>query len=282
MAAKIITIANMKGGVGKTTLAVSLSDGLAYARKRKVLVIDLDPQINSSQVLWGIEGNNSPWSTGENVSSFLNNWRLGENYRVQNNIIRTNIINRDELFQPGGRISLLSGSPELRLTERRFLSEITPLTSCEAFFHNAMQFILDDVRNNYHAIIIDCPPGISILAEAALKKSDMIIVPVAPTRLASEGIRAFSKFICEMSIDHKMKIFLSRMANNGLSETFRNQVREKYSTLDNEYKDQIAFAVAVDYLPQTAFSQKYGNVKNQVVSLSHEVAEKIGIGGPKT
>lgn len=278
MAAKIITIANMKGGVGKTTLTVSLADGLAYARRKQILVIDLDPQINSSQVLWGVESHDVPWNTGENVSSFLNIWRDNRNYSAFDNAIKKNVIRRNELFQPGGRISIFSGAPELRLTERNLLSEITPLANCEAFCRDAIEFILNEARSKYHAIIIDCPPGISLLAEASLKNSDMIIVPVAPTRLASEGIRAFYRFIRDLGLESRMQVFLSRMRNDNLSATFGPRIRQTFATFDNEYKDLLAFANAMDYEPRTPFALKYGNVHDQVVALSNEVAERNDLG----
>ena len=276
--AKIISIANMKGGVGKTTLTVSLADGLAHSRRCKVLVVDLDFQLNSSQVLWGVRGSIFPWDNNKHIAHYLINYDSNTKYILQDRIIQKNIISRDEAHQPGGRISLLSSSPELRLTERLLLSKITPLEKCEAFFHEVFDAITNEVIEKYDVVIIDCPPGISLLAEVALKRSDMILVPVAPSRLASEGIKSFDKFLNLMSLSNKSWTFLSRMTPTKLSKSFRIGIRKKYRTLDNEYREMVDFANAMELDPKKKMTQKYAGVINQVVALSNEVADKINIG----
>lgn len=268
MPAKVISIANMKGGVGKTTLTVSLADGLAHTRGLKVLVIDIDPQTNSSQVLWGIHHETIPWVGSDHIAALLNVMRLG-NPDIQS-YLKMNIITRGA----NGRISLLSSSPELRSTERALLSEFASIERSEAYFQNAINRILDSLSGRFDVVIFDCPPGISLLTEAALYKSDLIMVPVAPSRLAAEGINEFSRFLTALDLHDRMKYFLSRMTNFAIAQQFRKEVFPK---LINEYRELTAFANAMDYNPHEPMGAKYGIALEEVISLSHEVAEHLGL-----
>jgi chromosome partitioning protein len=72
MVARIIAIANRKGGVGKTTLSLSLAEGLAALKHLRVLVVDLDPQINiSSLIVGGTPAKRVPWKTGKSVVDLI-------------------------------------------------------------------------------------------------------------------------------------------------------------------------------------------------------------------
>jgi cellulose biosynthesis protein BcsQ len=190
---KLLPAANMKGGVGKTTVIVSLADGLAYVYGFKVLVIDLDMQCNASQVVWG-DTQPLPWRGEENIEGFLRRWHANPRYDPLLDI-KSNVICHQRQGQSLGWISLFSSSNKLRILERKWLSEMGSYEACVTAVEKAIDSILSRVAGGYDIILVDCPPGISMLTEAVLKKADMLLVPTAPTRFGIEAQNNYIDFV---------------------------------------------------------------------------------------
>ncbi|MCL2753259.1 MAG: AAA family ATPase [Defluviitaleaceae bacterium] len=156
---RIISIANQKGGVGKTTTAINLSAALAQAGK-KVLVIDFDPQANTTSGL-GHDKNNLPASVYELL--------LGEK-RTDEAILKTMI---DGLFIIPAKVQLAGAEIELiDYPEREYI----------------LKRILVDLKYIYDFILIDCPPSLNILTVNALSASDTVLVPIQCEYFALEGL----------------------------------------------------------------------------------------------
>ncbi len=158
--AKIISITNQKGGVGKTTTAINLSASLAEANQ-KILLVDFDPQINATTGL-GIEIDDDDKTIIDSIHD--------------NNLIQKTIIKnvRDNLDVFPGSIELSSLETELLNKENR-----------EA----ELKKVLDKVREEYDYIIIDCPPAVGILTVNALVASDACIIPVQCEYFSLEGLK---------------------------------------------------------------------------------------------
>lgn len=157
--AKIISVTNQKGGVGKTTTAINLSAAVA-ARGFRVLLVDLDPQGNSTGGL-GIT------KTKEMLSSYdvlINGADVKE-------AIRPTMI--ETLFVLPSRIELAGAEVEL--------------VSFEAREHR-LKGILDSIRDAYDFILIDCPPSLGLLTLNALTASDSLLVPIQCEYYALEGL----------------------------------------------------------------------------------------------
>ena len=156
---KIMSIANQKGGVGKTTSSVNLSAGLASLGK-KVLIIDTDPQGNATSGL-GINK--------ADVSSCIYNV-LVEDVRAEDVVFSTGIVNLD----------IIPATIQLAGAE----IELVPIMSRELRLRRA----LEDLREEYDYIIIDCPPSLGLLTLNALTASDSVIIPVQCEYYALEGL----------------------------------------------------------------------------------------------
>lgn len=156
---RIIAIANQKGGVGKTTTSVNLSACLAYLGK-KVLLIDIDPQGNASSGLGVKKGD---------LESCIYDVIINDE-DIKDVIHQTAIEN---LYIVPATISLAGAEIEL-----------VSMVSREVRLKKSVQ----EIKNNFDYIIIDCPPSLGLLTVNALTAADAIIIPVQCEYYALEGL----------------------------------------------------------------------------------------------
>lgn len=159
---EIISVANQKGGVGKTTTSISLSACFSRAGC-KILLIDMDPQANSTLGL-GIDKKDVKYTISEALFNDLD---------VEDIILSTNIHNLDII---PSNIRLAVADIELVNTPSR-----------EA----RLAMALDGIRNKYDYVIIDCPPAMSLLSINSLTATDSVIIPVQCEYYAIEGLNEF-------------------------------------------------------------------------------------------
>ena len=155
---KVISIANQKGGVGKTTTSVNLSTVLAKKGK-KVLLIDADPQGNATSGL-GID----------KEQQFSVYDVLIEDIEVENTLQRTKVKNLD--LCPSN-INLAGAEVQLVGVQDR---------------ENRLKEKLDKIRDSYDFIIIDCPPSLGLVTLNSFTASDSVLIPVQCEYYALEGL----------------------------------------------------------------------------------------------
>jgi len=157
--ARIIAIANQKGGVGKTTTAVNLSACLAV-RNKKVLVVDIDPQGNTTSGL-GVDKNTISKSIYDTIINEV---------PIEETLCKTQI---DGLFLSPSNINLAGAEVEL-----------VSVISRETRLKDA----LEEVSNDFDFMIIDCPPSLGLLTINALTAANTILVPIQCEYYALEGL----------------------------------------------------------------------------------------------
>ena len=148
----VISVAIQKGGSGKTTTAINLAAAL-YREGKTVLLIDADPQANLTQSL-GI-----PDEPERNLFTELSKEISGEGSHL-----------RDVIIQTKSGLEVIPSSSELAGAEL----ELVSVYGREQIF----SWMLEEVKNNYDYIFIDCPPAIGMLTVNALVASDYILMPL--------------------------------------------------------------------------------------------------------
>ena len=206
---QIIAVANQKGGVGKTTTSVNLGASLAVI-KRKVLLVDMDPQGNATTGI-GLDKHESP--------VLLSDVLLG-NENIKDAIQTI----------PDSTIHGLAGGPDLSIAE----FEMMRMDQREY----RLKKVLKEVQDEYDYIIIDCPPSLNMLTVNALVAANGVLIPMQCEYYALEGLSALMGSVKTIrdSANSELKIIgllrtmydprnnLSRDVSNQLAHHFKDKL----------------------------------------------------------
>lgn len=200
MGAKVITFINMKGGVGKTTMAVNIAYTLSKVENKRVLLIDMDPQMNATQYSLA----------EEQLLTILDNKTLTL-YKILSPDYKTNVvidnIKTDEtfdfIFNVADTFDIIPAS--LDIMNLNLMS----------YPYKLAQYIKENLSEKYDVIIIDCPPTISEYTKMSLLTSDMYLVPTKAEPLSIFGLPILQDYIhqtIEREFGHKIQ-FLGIVLN---------------------------------------------------------------------
>jgi chromosome partitioning protein len=223
----VIAIANNKGGVGKTTTAVNLAAALAGPH-RKVLLVDLDSQASAS--LWlGVDRGRLNPSSGS---------CLLHDFPVVRAIRATRVPHLDLLT---GSVEIANADVALADVKGREL---------------ALKNVLQRVRQRYEAIVLDCPPSLSLIGINALVAADTVIVPVTPQHLAAEGLvsllASLDKVRSRLGTKAHLLGILLTMVDSGRPAASRVRERLRARFGDDVFETEIALSRALEEAPAGA------------------------------
>ena len=241
----VISTANMKGGVGKTTLTVNLATCLAKNHGKRVLVLDLDTQISATLSLM------SPIEFAklrkkrrtlryliDDIVKSSSNTKLSIQEIVQpslNNLQGLDLLPGDIDLYDEFVVSQMLHQQAVHLGEDNFEA------IWNRFERVLLGKILEPVRNEYDFIILDCAPGYNLLTRSALATSDFYVLPAKPEPLSVVGIQLLERRIAQLkeSHEHEANINISML---GIVFTMSNS-----NMLTGRYYKQVINRVYQDY-----------------------------------
>ena len=241
----VISTANMKGGVGKTTLTVNLATCLAKNHGKRVLVLDLDTQISATLSLM------SPIEFAklrkkrrtlryliDDIVKSSNNTKLTIQEIIQpslNNLQGLDLLPGDIDLYDEFVVSQMLHQQAVNLSEDNFEA------IWNRFERVLLGKILEPIRNEYDFIILDCAPGYNLLTRSALATSDFYVLPAKPEPLSVVGIQLLERRIAQLKESHENEANVN-ISMLGIVFTMSNS-----NMLTGRYYKQVINRVYQDY-----------------------------------
>ena len=273
---KVISIINMKGGVGKTTLSIGIADYLSEIGKR-VLLIDADPQFNATQAMIDFYKNDDY----ESEENFYNTevlpkektiYRLFKPQIDMMHSYNTPVANELIINLKNG-LDILCGDLNLVLVNK---------VSDHTFVRRIRNFIDDNLlREEYEYIIIDCPPTLTIYTDSALMASDYYLIPNRIDRYSIVGIdslqKAVNNLIREERINLKCIGLVYTMVTTSIKQDkLRINFENKKAVNDIDiFSSKTSVVNNIQYGVAGSIPTKYQASREDIEAISIELLERL-------
>jgi chromosome partitioning protein len=180
-----IAVMNTKGGVGKSTMVLGLAETLSVYEGKSVLVIDSDAQASVSSMLMSTTRLYELQSNGLTLVEYLVNAVLNNQSDDVSRYLVPGVSDVDDAVS----VSIFPSDVQLTLFEREVSHE-----QRHTQLRKAISELLNKVRPLFDIVLIDCPPGLSVLTESWLREADYHLTPTKPDYISSCGLEVFRRF----------------------------------------------------------------------------------------
>ena len=269
-----IAVMNTKGGVGKSTLVLALAETLSAEHNKNVLVIDSDAQATVSNMLMTVNDLYRLQRDGLTIVDFLVAQVLREEESKWSDFVIRDVSDIDDARS----VYLMPSDMQLTLFEREVSKE-----SAHVKLRNSIASVLDAVRSVFDVVLIDCPPGLSVLTESWLREADFHISPTKADYVSVCGLEVFRRFKSlnpEMGFAENMGVMINM--RDTASETDEEYIKWLRSNPSNRCFEAVVPRVnslqdAARFQPQSrSYGAKYpGAVGQSIRAVCLEVLHRM-------
>ena len=287
--AYFLAVANRKGGVGKSTTAVMLAHALAAWGRKRVVVVDLDAQCNSSMILIGGQG----WADARNKRTTIADYFFDLYDGVMPNMKDYLQTSAGDVAAPGrAGITLVCGSLLLEDVQGElYLKESTQSRDQEIVARRVqgrIKQLIKRFESDFDVVIMDCPPGLSFAALGGLQLANKVLVPFRPDYVSQFAIERIAMLIEDKgnldgvtSIPKENRRYVT-VANfvesTGQDRLFIDLIADEHPMLAAQLPLNPTIARSFNWQPQKrSIEEKYGAVIGDVRKLYDEMVRVMGI-----
>jgi chromosome partitioning protein len=269
-----IAVMNTKGGVGKSTLVLALAETLSAFHGKNVLVIDSDAQASVSSMLMTVANLHKLQSQGLTMVDFLVASVLNNQQTEWTRYVVRNVSDVDDARS----VYLLPSDMQLTLFEREVSKE-----SLHGRMRTVIGGILTEARRVFDIVLIDCPPGLSVLTECWLREADFHISPTKADYVSICGLEVFRRFKAlnpEMGFARNLGVIVNMKDNQSAADEDyhawlrgdpENQCFTQAVPRLNSLQDAARFQTS-----ERSYSAKYPGVVGQAMrSLADEIVLRL-------
>lgn len=202
--AVVVSVINLKGGVGKSTLAMMAGEYMYFRHRRRILLIDLDSQYNLTQAMVRPEFIDRLREEGKSIHHLFQQALQGGQPKAEDFIARPPlIVSNIAHWGDHTGLDMIIALPDLAQLDEEILEKWQKGEPAPPELHFALKRALESVHADYDFILIDCPPGLSVLTSSAIVASDFFVSPVIPEPLSKLGIDLVQDRIAELKQRYK-------------------------------------------------------------------------------
>jgi chromosome partitioning protein len=289
----VMAAINFKGGTGKTTVALAIAEGICRLMRKRVVVIDCDFQCSASIALLGRRTLNDLIHRNATMDSLLLTTLAKKNgARLRERVAAAQFC----VSEAAGLMHILPGSPDMPRHERQIVASFLPKSDINAAYEAAairmgeqFRLLLDD----FDFVLIDCPPGLTLFSEAAIRAADGIVVPTLPNEISFAAIDHLRSEIARARPDTSFEDLLvgtvvSKVRQKNGSANHRNHIESIERLLDRvapqfqllkpylPYCRELEGATWRDNESRVSFAMRYGQSSAMVERLVQEFAGRCG------
>jgi len=284
--AYFLSVANRKGGVGKSTVSVMLAHAFAVWGGKRVLMMDLDSQCNASLILMGGQGWSEARKAGRTIADYFFDL-FDETHPEPKDYLVHGVGDVAMADGRAPRLSLLPGSlllediqGELYLKEARQASDPEVVASR---VRGRMERLLKRFTANYDLVIMDCPPGLSFAALSALHAADHVLVPFRPDYVSQLAVDRVALIIedkrnaddlAEIPQDKRRYALLANMVRGGGKDSLLiEEIGLMHPMLETRLFQRDSVANAFDWVAgRRPIEDKYGDALGDLKKLYAELS----------